>query len=663
MIKKLIILSLLLIKPIDCYAQSIGFDISKPVTVKNVNSAFQSKIDINNGVGNNTTINNGSLVGTDVSTATIITNAQAKSRSLSSKFNDTIDVRDYGAKCDVNSSSTPTDDTTAIQTAINVAAGMDYVKVFLPGMCEVTSTITATIPNHIKIEGGGLYVNGTSTTDGLDLTMSGVGKFDIENVRFKPGPNGAGRPLSIIGNGGDIEDNSDFINNVTVTTSTETIRGIGFTTGIYLYGLVAYINNLSVTFPQILEVNNKDTLITYSSQDSGVGLTFAGTPSGATSVLNGGGSLVTNMQGNGGFADIRFTGMSQGGIFTNIVSNWQTHIVYAGTDVVSPQSFTFINTASQTGFWSASDATLFDFEVKGGQYIINNGIYAGSSGAGNWTILKCHGCTAIQFTNNQVNQNYPSSAPLIDTGSSGDNGTAWVIQNNTFNAPNTFASLDSTTDTLNFAGLTSASELTFTGNKIGLIAPIIPPPLKTGSGGNIINSSGNTWNSIIRKAGTKSLSEHPFIQGMLSPDWTIDTKVHGSGSVAANSYISLTIDGNADSTSNSLATLRPYNTVGNVSSYDAEVSCYEWGNNPAKYYALFHVVGMFAVTPGGTDTYTLLGQSSTTQSSLFSGSGESYTGRFVLSSTSNSPTLQVVNVGTATSTLTCSAIIHITNIQ
>lgn len=585
------------------------------------------------------------------------------SRTLAEYFSDTINVRNFGAKCDVGTASTPTDDTQAIQAAFTAAQALDHVRVILPGMCEITSTINTTVGNHLAIQGGGLYVNGTQPVDGVNITIQGKGKFDISSVRFKPGPRGAGRALTIIGNGGDIEDNSDLINNVTVTTSDETTKGVGFKNGIYLYGIVAYINNYSVTFPQIYLLNGKETTVNYTDPDTGVGLTFAGSPAGASYTLNGGGSIVSNMQGNGGFADIRFTGMSQGGIFNNIVSNWQTHLVYAGQDVVSPQSFTFNSPASQTGWWSSADGILFDFEVTGGQYIINGGIFAGPAISGKWTVLKCFGCKAVQFSNNQVNQNYPSSAAILDSGPSGSNATGWIVQNNTFGAPNNAAQLSAATDVLNFSGLKSASELLFTGNYLGLVPPPVMPAPTSGAGGNLLTSSGNVWHNVIRKAGSGSLGETPFIQGRLSADWSIDAKLHGSASILANGTLTLTLDGKAEAANNALSTIRPFNSVGAVVTYDALVSCYEWADNPAKYFAIFRATGAYSITPGGTDTYALLGQSSTTSSSLYSSAGEAFTARFVLSASTKSPALQVVNTGTAQVALTCSANVRSTNLQ
>lgn len=597
-----------------------------------------------------------------LSSNTYLSNANAKLRTLESKFDETIDVRDYGAVCDVGVNSSPTDDTTAIQAAITEATSSNraYVKVILPGMCRVTSTITGTVSNHLLIEGGGLLVDGASI-DGFDLTMSGVGKFAFKDVRFKTGSNGANRPISVIGNGGDTMDNSDFIDDVTVTTTNEGIDGVGFKTGIYLYGLVAYINNLSVTFPQIYLVSGKQTTVVYDDSSSGVGLTLAGSVKGASYTLNGGGSLLSNYQANGGFAALRFTGMSQGGVFNNMVSNWQTHIVYAGSDVVSPQAFTFNNPTSQSGWWSSKDSILFDFEVAGGQYLINNGIYAGPASAGSWTVLKCQGCTAIQFTNNQVNMNYPSSSAIIDSGASGANSTSWVIQNNTFGAPNTTAQLQSTTSVLNFAGMKSNSELTFTNNVIGLLPPIVTPPLVSGAGGNITHNTGNVWTKIVRQAASKNLPSFNMEQSALSSNWTLDALIHAGGSVLANGYITLTLDGNTESATNAISTLRPFATVGSVVEYDAKVYCYEWGNS--KYYGIFNVLGTFSITPGNPDVYTLLGSKSTTIDSLYSSSGELFTGRFVLSSTTSSPALQIINSGTATSTLTCTANLKEINLQ
>lgn len=596
-----------------------------------------------------------------ISANTVIANAQAKSRSLSSKFNDTIDVRDYGAKCDVNSSSTPTDDTTAIQTAINVAAGMDYVKVFLPGMCEVTSAITATIPNHIKIEGGGLYVNGTSTTDGLDLTVTG--KIIIDTVKFKAGTKGAGFAAKIIGNGSSISDNSDYFNNISITTNTEKADSIGFSNGLYLYGLVAFVNNFTTTMQQIdKSTSSSGVAVRYTTPDVGNSIELAGTPSGSTSPLNGGGSIITNVQANGGFSTIRIVGLVQGGVFSNWVSNWQTHIVYSGTDVVSPQSLQFFNMNAQSGFWSENDAIIFDFENGGGQYLISGGTYSSPGSSAAWSILKCYSCASVQFLNNAIDERYSSTAYLIDSGPSGGTGTSWNVSGNILNVPSVASSLGVKTNTFNFAGLSNAKQLTFTNNDMGNAYPIVPPPLKSGTSNNLITSESNNMNNIQHINSAATINDQRFTQGPISTSWNISTTLEGSSSLVANGVLTLTLDNNTESASNALSTIRPFNSPGAIVFYDAMVHCYEWASNPAKYFSTFRVNGVFDVTPGGTDTYTLVSQSSTPILSSYA-SSEAFTGRFVLSSTTASPALQVVNSGTTQESLTCTANIQITNMR
>lgn len=582
-------------------------------------------------------------------------------RTLAEYFSDTINVRNFGAKCDVGTSPTPTDDTQAIQAAFTAAQALDHVRVILPGMCEITSTINTTVGNHLAIQGGGLYVNGLQPVDGVNITIQGKGKFDISSVRFRPGPNGAGRALTIIGNGGNIADNSDFIQDVTITTSNEKMDGSGFSNGIYLYGIVAYINNLSVTFPQSIILNGKQTQIDYDDPNFAVGITFAGTPKDAGQALNGGGSLITNMQSNGGFSSIRFVGMFQGGVFTNIVSNWQTHITYAGTDVVSPQTFTFINETSQSGFWSTPDSSLFDFEAPAGQIIIDGGLYNGPNGPGHWTVLKCHGCGVVQFNNNQVNQGYASASPLLDSGPAGSGAYGWVVQNNSFGAPITANSAAATTDTLNFGGLKSYSELTFTNNVLGLLPPLIMPTLSSGAGKNLANIVGNTGNNTIRGVSSKGMPSMNMEQGILTTNWSVKTKLYGSGIPVPQGVIPLTLNGATNDATNSISTLRPFNSIGSLVSVTGVVSCYEWAESPAKHYGIYRINAAFGIKPGTTDIYTLLGSSTSSESALYTSNGESFTPRFVLSG--GSPVLQVVNSGTAASTLTCSADISIANLQ
>ncbi|MBB3174231.1 hypothetical protein FHR90_002067 [Endobacter medicaginis] len=124
----------------------------------------------------------------------------AVARTLADHFADVVSIRDFGARCDG-----VTDDSAAVQTALNVASGMGYAKVTVPrGSCLIGTAISLSIgaSSGVFLEGSNgstlLFPGGV---DGPSIALNaGTATFSAANLRFirlSDGKGAVGTGLSI----------------------------------------------------------------------------------------------------------------------------------------------------------------------------------------------------------------------------------------------------------------------------------------------------------------------------------------------------------------------------------------------------------------------------------------------------------------------------------
>lgn len=147
-----------------------------------------------------------SLASTSVTHTT--TGTGATGRNVQARLSDYLSVKDFGAECDasINSSGvlSGTDDSTAVQAALDAASARGIWTVYVPGSCRLDSQIN--IPNSVSLVGDGsfgcpvyrvgtgyerttegpvLYVNhGSGGTDAADAAVILNARSAIKGLSF-----------------------------------------------------------------------------------------------------------------------------------------------------------------------------------------------------------------------------------------------------------------------------------------------------------------------------------------------------------------------------------------------------------------------------------------------------------------------------------------------